>query len=104
MTEFGSDRYLEKLHQSQAASAAQPTPTPVLSQSQFILPLRGSSLSEADAAPPKTVDQKRPDKKTFAFLRGKFHPKSSAAGSASSVETPESRPLSTHSTAAARRR
>jgi hypothetical protein len=104
MTEFGSDRYLEKLHQSQAASASQPAPTPVLSQSQFILPLRGSSLSEADAAPAKTVDQKRPEKKAFGFFRNKFHVKSSAAASASSVETPEQRPLSTHSTTAARRR
>ncbi|KAK4128268.1 hypothetical protein N657DRAFT_651996 [Parathielavia appendiculata] len=104
MTEFGSDRYLEKaLQQSQATQATPAPATPRLSQSQFILPLRGSSLSETDAPPAKSVDQKRSEKRGFGFLKNKFHVKGSAATTGSSVEPPNKRPSSTHSITAARR-
>lgn len=105
MTEFGSDRYLEKFNQSQANSTP-PAAPPIagLHQSQFILPLRGSSLSDAEAAPVKPGDQKRSEKRGFGFLRTRFHVKSSTTATASNVEHPEQRPLSTHSTSSARRR
>ncbi|KAK4101769.1 hypothetical protein N658DRAFT_54627 [Parathielavia hyrcaniae] len=107
MTEFGSDRYLEKaLQQSQAAQASQAAPapeTPRLSQSQFILPLRGSSVSETDAPLVKSIDQKRSEKRGFGFLKNKFHVKGAAATTATSVEPLDRRPSSTHSIAATRR-
>ncbi|KAH6619885.1 hypothetical protein B0J18DRAFT_257405 [Chaetomium sp. MPI-SDFR-AT-0129] len=105
MTEFGSDRYLEKFHQSQANSAnsapAAITP-PESPSSQFILPLRGS-LSEAEALTTKPGDQKRPERKGFGFLRSRFHSKGSQASTASTTAAPgttevkEQRPVSTHS-------
>lgn len=88
MTEFGSDRYLQKFNQSQANAPAAAAPAAGLSQSQFILPLRGSNLSEPEAAPVRPSDQKRPEKRGFGFLRSKFHAKTSSA-SASSVEHSE---------------
>jgi hypothetical protein len=97
MTEFGSDRYLEKFHQSQANPAAPTVPAAGLPQSQFILPLRGSSLSEAEATSNKSGDQK---KRGFGFLRAKFHSKSSAAATATHTELQEQRPSSVHSTSA----
>jgi hypothetical protein len=97
MTEFGSDRYLEKFHQSQANPAAPTVPAAGLPQSQFILPLRGSSLSEAEATSNKSGDQK---KRGFGFLRAKFHSKSSAAATAPHTELQEQRPSSVHSTSA----
>jgi hypothetical protein len=107
MTEFGSDRYLEKCSQSQSQSQANSTPPEPsaagLPQSQFILPLRGSSLSEVETVPVKSGDQKRPEKRGFGFLRNKFHVKGSAAATASNVEPPEQRPSSTHSTTTRRR-
>ncbi|KAL2171916.1 hypothetical protein VTG60DRAFT_1303 [Thermothelomyces hinnuleus] len=99
MTEFGSDRYLQKLNQSQANSAPSTSSAANLPQSQFILPLRGSSLSEAEAAANKAGDQKRAEKRSFSFLRNKFHVKSpAAAATAGSAEHQEQRPPSTHST------
>ncbi|KAK4154013.1 hypothetical protein C8A00DRAFT_43135 [Chaetomidium leptoderma] len=100
MTEFGSDRYLEKFNQSQANPAPPAPPSTGLHQSQFILPLRGSSLSEAEAAPVKSGDQKRSEKRGLGFLRNKFHIKGSAATTASNPEHTEQRPSSTHSTTA----
>lgn len=98
MTEFGSDRYLEKFKQSQANAASPAAPTPGLSQSQFILPLRGSSLTQAEVIPVKSGDQNRPEKRSFGFFRSKFHGKSSAIpATSSSVTPPEPRPSSTFS-------
>jgi len=100
MTEFGSDRYLEKFNQSQANSAPSASPTAGLPQSQFILPLRGSSLSEAETAVNKSGDQKRAEKRGFGFLRAKFHGKSAVAATASNPELHEQRPSSTDSVTA----
>jgi hypothetical protein len=102
MTEFGSDRYLEKFNQSQANSAPPTAPTPGLLQSPFILPLRGSTLTEAEAPPAKSGDQKRPEKRGFGFFKNKFHAKGSSAAP-SSIEHPEQRPPSTQSTTARKR-
>ncbi|KAK3906824.1 hypothetical protein C8A05DRAFT_11407 [Staphylotrichum tortipilum] len=95
MTEFGSDRYLEKFNQSQANSAPPAAPTPGLSQSQFILPSRGSNFPEADAPPVKSGDQKRSEKRGFGFFKNKFHGKTSSAAP-SSTEHPEQPPSSAH--------
>lgn len=98
MTEFGSDRFLEKFKQSQANGASSAAPTPGISQSQFILPLRGSSLTEAEVIPVKSSDQNRAEKRSFGFFRSKFHGRSSAApATSSSVAPPEPRPSSTFS-------
>lgn len=107
MTEFGSDRYLEKFNQSQANSAssaatAATAGTAGLSQSQFILPLRGSSLSDAEAQPAKSGDQNRPEKRSFGFFRSKFHVKSSSPTTPSVVTHSEPRPSSTYSTSTRR--
>ncbi|KXX75434.1 hypothetical protein MMYC01_208859 [Madurella mycetomatis] len=93
MTEFGSDRYLEKFHQAQAQGNTPPAGAHATTfpQSQFILPLRGSSISEPEESPIKQGDQKRSEKRGFGFLRNKFHVKSSAAQAASS-EPCERRP------------
>lgn len=99
MTEFGSDRYLEKFNQSQSPPTPTVAPGAGVSQSQFILPLRGSNLSEPESAPlPKTAEQKRSDRKGFGFLRNKFHVKTSLATAPSSTQPAEQRPSSTHST------
>ncbi len=103
MTEFGSDRYLEKLNQSQANSASTASPTAGISQSQFILPLRGSNLSEPDALLVKPVDQSRSEKKSFGFFRSKFHAKSAAPATSSSQAQAEPRPSSTYSTSTRKR-
>jgi len=104
MTEFGSDRYLEKFNQSQANAASPAAPAPGLAQSPFILPLRGSSLTETEVVPVKSGDQSRPEKRSFGFFRSKFHAKSSAAQTTpSSVALPEPRPSSTYSATARRR-
>jgi hypothetical protein len=103
MTEFGSDRYLEKFNQSEANSATSAPPTAGISQSQFILPLRGSNLSEADALLVKPIDQNRSEKKSFGFFRSKFHAKSSAPATSSSHAQPEPRPSSTYSTSTRKR-
>jgi hypothetical protein len=101
MTEFGSDRYLEKFNQSQANAAPPVAPIPGISQSQFILPLRGPSLAEAEVVPAKSGDQSRPEKRSFGFFRSKFHAKSSAPPTTpSSVALPEPRPSSTYSATA----
>ncbi|KAH6649943.1 hypothetical protein F5144DRAFT_27863 [Chaetomium tenue] len=97
ITEFGSDRYLEKFHQSQANPAAPTTPAAGLPQSQFILPLRGAVPPEAEGTANKSGDQK---KKAFGFLRAKFHSKNSPAVTASTTELQEQRPSSIHSTSA----
>ncbi len=102
MTEFGSDRYLEKFNQSQANSAHPVASTTGLAQSQFILPVRGSHLAEAEAPPVKSGDQKRSEKRGFGFLRNKFHAKVPSAAP-SNIEHPEQRPASTHLTTARRR-
>ncbi|KAK4250875.1 hypothetical protein C7999DRAFT_28709 [Corynascus novoguineensis] len=97
MTEFGSDRYLQKFNQSQANSTPSTSSTATLPQSQFILPLRGSSLSEVEAVATKPSDQKRTEKRGFGFLRAKFHVKSPTPAAASHTEHQEQRPSSTHS-------
>jgi hypothetical protein len=99
MTEFGSDRYLEKFHQSQANPASPTAPAAALSQSPFILPVRGSVPSEVEAALIKPGNQKRSEKRGFGFLRAKFHGKTPAAATASSTEHQEQRPASVQSTA-----
>lgn len=99
MTEFGSDRYLEKLNQAQAQARATQSngpsaaaPAAASSASQFILPLRGSNLSELEEPPIKHGDQKRSEKRGFGFLRNKFHVKTSPVPAASSTEPCERRP------------
>lgn len=103
MTEFGSDRYLEKFNQSQANATPAATPIAGLAQSQFILPLRGSSLSELEGAPVRQSDQKRAEKRGFNFLRNKFHVKGSSAAAASSVGPPDQGHLSAISRTARQR-
>jgi len=75
MTEFGSDRYLEKINQSQA-NATTPATTAEIAQSQspFILPIRGYNPESEDLAV-KTNESKRPEKKSFLGFRSKFHSK-----------------------------
>lgn len=75
ITEFGSDRYLEKFNQSQTATATPATAGPSASQlhySQFILPIRGSSTLDSEDLAAKHVEVKRPEKKSFFR---KFHSK-----------------------------
>ncbi|KAK3695226.1 hypothetical protein B0T22DRAFT_98891 [Podospora appendiculata] len=90
ITEFGSDRYLEKIARSQATGAqvASPPPPPppvaAVTQSPFILPLRGSILSESEELVVKAGEARRVEKKGFLGFR-KFHPKA-----ASSAPGPES--------------
>ncbi|KAK4235784.1 hypothetical protein C8A03DRAFT_36346 [Achaetomium macrosporum] len=99
ITEFGSDRYLEKFNQSQAnATPAAANCGP--SQSPFILPFRGSCPPESEGPPVRAGDQKRSEKRGFGFLRNKFHAKSSSAATASSTEHPEQKPSSPRSTTA----
>ncbi|KAK4161951.1 hypothetical protein QBC43DRAFT_88960 [Cladorrhinum sp. PSN259] len=66
-TEFGSDTFIDKLNQSQ--SNVPPAPVSDISQSPFILPIRGSSVGGEGAKP---AEQKRTEKKGFGFLRSKF--------------------------------
>lgn len=106
MTEFGSDRYLEKFNQSQAnaATGAGAAPTAALPQSQFILPLRGASLSEAEGgASVKAAEQKRSERRSFGFLRNKFHVRSSSAAIPGSVGHSEQAASSSDSTTARQR-
>lgn len=76
ITEFGSDRYLEKFNQSQTATATPGTAGPSASQShfpsQFILPIRGSSALDSEDLAAKAIEVKRPEKKSFFR---KFHSK-----------------------------
>lgn len=78
ITEFGSDRYLEKFNQSQTATATATAGTagPSASQShfpsQFILPIRGSSALDSEDLAAKAIEVKRPEKKSFFR---KFHSK-----------------------------
>lgn len=89
MTEFGSDRYLEKINRSQsngpqaAAQAGPSSGTLTQTESTFILPLRGVIPLESEETPWKSHEQKRGDKKGFLGFRSKFHTK---AGAASSLE------------------
>ena len=89
MTEFGSDRFLEKLNQSQTNGSSTATTTAGLSQSQFILPIRGSGVLEPAGGQVKPGDQKRSEKRGFGFLRNKFHVKSSSAATTTSLEHSE---------------
>ncbi|KAL2128505.1 hypothetical protein VTI74DRAFT_9091 [Chaetomium olivicolor] len=101
VTEFGSDRYLEKLNQSQSNVTTSTAPAGGHSHSQFILPIRGSNLLESEAASAKANDQRRSEKRGFGFLRNKFHGKGAVAA-ASSLDYSDPRPSSTHSTTAKR--
>jgi hypothetical protein len=103
VTEFGSDRYLEKFNQSQANSASPAIANSGPSQSPFILPFRGTCPPESEGPPAKPSDQKRSEKKGLSFFRNKFQAKSSSAAAASSCEHPEQRPSSTHSKTAKQR-
>ncbi|KAM7182990.1 hypothetical protein V8F33_013877 [Rhypophila sp. PSN 637] len=81
MTEFGSERYLEKLNRShsngpQAVAQAGPSSgTSTQTQSPFILPLRGVIPLEPDEVPVKSNEQRRGDRKGFLSFRSKFHNK-----------------------------
>ncbi|KAK3394854.1 hypothetical protein B0H63DRAFT_444949 [Podospora didyma] len=97
ITEFGSDRFLEKISQAEQASATQAeAPAVARSQPQYNLPFRGSNLLESEELVVKSSEQKRPEKKGFLGLRSKFHTKSSSAPSSS--EHPERRPSVAEST------
>lgn len=102
MTEFGSDRYLEKIHQSQANAQSATAPSTNLPQSKFILPIRGSNLTEVEVAPTKSNDQKRSERRGFNFLKTKLHSKGSASASAAAEHT-EPRPSSASSESHRRR-
>ncbi|KAJ4295806.1 hypothetical protein N0V88_004508 [Collariella sp. IMI 366227] len=91
VTEFGSDRFLEKLNQSRSNATPSDAPAGSHLQSQFILPIRGSALSEQEGAVAKANEQKR---RGFGFLRNKFHGKTS---SGSSFDHYEPRTSSTYS-------
>ncbi|KAL1838658.1 hypothetical protein VTJ49DRAFT_2437 [Mycothermus thermophilus] len=60
VTEFGSDRYLEKIHQSRANATPAPAPSSSLPESKFILPIRGSNLSSAATAAVTEQSEQRP--------------------------------------------
>jgi hypothetical protein len=102
MTEFGSDRYLEKIHQSQANAQSATAPSTNLPQSKFILPIRGSNLTEVEVAPTKSNDQKRSERRGFNFLKTKLHSKGSASASAAAEHT-EPQPSSASSESHRRR-
>lgn len=85
ITEFGSDRYLEKINRSQQASTSSTTTTttaPVagLAPSQFILPFRGANPTETEEPPNRAGEHKQ--KKSFLLFRNKFHSRASPAHSA----------------------
>jgi len=69
-TEFGSDRYLEKLNQSQtnATPPAGSTSEILHSQSPFILPIRGAH-QESDDLTTRGNESKRPEKRSFLGFR-----------------------------------
>ncbi|KAK3330267.1 hypothetical protein B0H66DRAFT_53375 [Apodospora peruviana] len=93
-TEFGSDRYLEKINRAQsngAQTVIQPgLPGSSLSQSPFILPIRGANPLESEELNAKTNDQKRAEKRGFLSFRAKFHPKSTYSSSADQAVRPPS--------------
>jgi hypothetical protein len=84
ITEFGSDRYLEKIQQESQANAT-PTPGPPseIPQGRFILPIRGYNSSESNDVAGKSVDAKRSEKKSFLSFRSKFHAKGPSVTSSS---------------------
>ncbi|KAK3362053.1 hypothetical protein B0T24DRAFT_652592 [Lasiosphaeria ovina] len=96
ITEFGSDRYLEKISQSHASATQPEIPVAGRSPSQFILPFRAPNSSDADDSIVKSGDQKRLEKKGFLGFRAKFHTKGTPAHSG--VEPPERRPSLTETT------
>ncbi|KAK3984292.1 hypothetical protein QBC44DRAFT_18307 [Cladorrhinum sp. PSN332] len=67
-TEFGSDTFIDKLNQQH--NNVPPALLSDISQSPFILPIRGSSVGGETTKP---AEQKRTEKKGFGFLRSKFH-------------------------------
>ncbi|KAK4188334.1 hypothetical protein QBC35DRAFT_205118 [Podospora australis] len=71
ITEFGSDRYLDKVQQARASAPATTTPVPGLTETQFILPIRGSNKPRSDATLSKSSEQKRAERKGFHFLRSR---------------------------------
>jgi len=90
ITEFGSDRYLEKLNAQAAAAPAATSPGPEIPQSRFILPIRGYNHLEPEDLAIKAGEAKRPEKKGFLSFR-KFHAKGSVTSS--STEHIERRPI-----------
>lgn len=94
ITEFGSERYLEKVQQSQAQTQANASQgqgaVSTLLQSPFILPIRESGATGSDAGA-KSNEQKRPEKKGFSSWRNRFT-KPPAVPPSSICEQPERRP------------
>ncbi|KAK3945242.1 hypothetical protein QBC46DRAFT_114052 [Diplogelasinospora grovesii] len=93
ITEFGSDRYLEKFNQlreAQANASHQGTPAPAasveLQQSQFILPIRGSTAVDSEEPHVKSAEQKRQEKNRFLSFRPKFHAKAAFPSGTEHVE------------------
>ncbi|KAL2259702.1 hypothetical protein VTK26DRAFT_6526 [Humicola hyalothermophila] len=100
VTEFGSDRFLEKLNKSRPNATRTAAVPAGVTQSQFILPIRGPTLVQPEGAQVKPAEQKRSEKRGFGFLRNKFHAKSSSAATASSVEQSEQPDSATEPTGA----
>ncbi|KAK3362812.1 hypothetical protein B0T25DRAFT_18442 [Lasiosphaeria hispida] len=105
--EFGSDRYIEKINQSQvsaaqlSAQAADALPSRQAADilpSRFILPIRGSIQQELSDEPNVITlggsKRAEKDRKGFLGLRSKFHPR----GSSSSTEHAHRRPSLAEST------
>lgn len=72
ITEFGSERYLDKINRPQTSASQQSTT--VAPPSQFLLPLRGAHHPETEDAATRASEPKRPEKKGFLSFR-KFHAK-----------------------------
>lgn len=85
ITEFGSDRYLDKVQQARANAPATTSSITGLTETQFILPIRGSSKAGPNDTLNKSSEQKRVEKKGFHFLRSR-RPKPQTPAVASSSE------------------
>ncbi|KAK4673522.1 hypothetical protein QC763_112760 [Podospora pseudopauciseta] len=100
ITEFGSERYLEKVQQFQAQTEANASQgqgaVSTLLQSPFILPIRESGATGSDVGA-KSNEQKRPEKKGFSSWRNRFT-KPPAVPPSSICEQPERRPSLPEST------
>lgn len=75
ITEFGSNRYLEKLNAQAAAAPVTTSSATEIPQSRFILPIRGYNPLESEDLTVKSGEPKRPEKKSFLSFRSKFHAK-----------------------------
>ncbi|KAK3485047.1 uncharacterized protein B0T23DRAFT_327477 [Neurospora hispaniola] len=90
ITEFGSERYLDKINRPQTSIT--PPPSTAAPPSQFLLPFRGAYPPEAEDATIRASEQKRTEKKGFLSFR-KFHAK--ATSSSNSLDQGERRFLAT---------